>query len=115
MYMYTNDYDDRDAGWDASTLLQSPFTSQQESVPARVLSPDSMQDACSTSLNNACVYAVAEKYDIQGLKQLAKSKFYPIFCREGFIATLREVISTASDVIYVVLTRAIGVWEHTQQ
>lgn len=92
MYLYTSTYDDRNTGWDAGTRTRSPVNTQEELAKSLAFPPNHAQVERSQALNNALVYAVAEKYDVPALKQLAVSKFSPSFHSEDFMVTLRLVL-----------------------
>lgn len=92
MYFYTSTYDDRNTAWDAGTRTRSPINTQEELGDSLALPPNHTRVERSQALNNALVYAVAEKYGVPELKQLAVSKFSPSFQSEDFVVTLRLVL-----------------------
>ena len=74
-YLYTLDYDDQDAP-KAVAMMESQNTDGQ--VADSSSKPDVVDDvtiAQCKRMNNVLVYALAEKYNIPALKEMAKTKF----------------------------------------
>ena len=74
-YLYTLDYDDQDAS-EAVAMEESQNTDGH--VTDSSLKPEVVEDATIVHckrMNNVLVYALAEKYNIPGLKELATTKF----------------------------------------
>ena len=73
-YLYTLDYDDEDASPDLSASLSTDGGGVADSSSKPAVVDDATTSHCK-AMNNVRVYALAEKYDISVLKELAKSKF----------------------------------------
>ena len=74
-YLYTLDYDDGDA---FSAVAEAISQHKDGLVPDPTSKPNVADDEIATHckrMNNIRVYALAGKYNIQALKELAKAKF----------------------------------------
>lgn len=72
-YLYTADYDDGQSA--AVTMSTSHEENAINTSKASDEGAGESRSMGSTLLNNALVYALAEKYDVEPLKELSKSKF----------------------------------------
>ena len=75
IYLYTLDYDDGDA---SPAVAEAISQNTDGLVPDPTAKPDVADDEMATHckrMNNIRVYALAGKYNIQALKELAKAKF----------------------------------------
>ena len=77
-------------------------TTEEEADSGTILEPLQCADPHDPRMmNNALVYAVAEKYDIPELKELAKQKFQTLACskwpHDDFHAVIEIVFSTTHD------------------
>ena len=108
LYLYTFDYPDEDDS-DVPVTTDRSYTPQLPSTTTLEESiSDTMSDSCDGAtphdprmMTNVLVYAVAEKYDIPELKDLAKHKFGTLarskWPRDEFHAVTEAVFSTTSD------------------
>ena len=74
-YLYTLDYDDQDAS-NATAMEESQNTGGHDTDSSS--KPEKVDDATAIHrkrMNNVLVYALAEKYNISALKELAATKF----------------------------------------
>lgn len=75
-YLYVGDYDDGNPSSETPVADSAPENGAEQGDNQDIVSePPSVDRAVATSFNNITVYALAEKYDIQDLKDLAKEKF----------------------------------------
>ena len=79
-----------------------PTTTEEETDSGTISEPlQCAEPHDPRMMNNALVYAVAEKYDIPELKELAKHKFQPLACSKwphnDFHAVTEVVFSTTHD------------------
>ena len=114
VYLYTLDYpDEGDSGVPAEHLAvehspqphflhETSTTTEEGTVLGTNL--ERSDDATLHSvrmMNNVLVYAIADKYDIVELKELAKRKFQTVanskWPHDNFLAVVREVFSTTPD------------------
>lgn len=95
-YLYTLDYDDADASQVVAVAASQNADSHVADTSAK---PEPINDATISHckrMNNVRVYALAEKYNIPALKELAKTKFEK--CKAGFSYSLyREVVSAVFE------------------
>ena len=95
-YLYTLDYDDADAS-------QAVAVAASQNADSNVLDssskPEAIDDATTSHrkrMNNVLIYALADKYNIPALKELAKTKFQN--CKAGYSYSLyRDVISAVYE------------------
>ncbi|TVY45333.1 Arm repeat protein interacting with ABF2 [Lachnellula occidentalis] len=87
-YMYTSDYSD---GPDSTEPGSTPSKSVPSASSTAVSS--SNPSPTSASLTNAQLFVIADKYDIQGLKELAKKKYEEVIADSwnsaSFVASLK--------------------------
>ncbi|KAE8440474.1 hypothetical protein EG329_007440 [Mollisiaceae sp. DMI_Dod_QoI] len=124
VYLYTSDYSDGDSSRLAEVVaspeeaLADELEDDEQSVSMAQSTRGEQDDASATTdepslLNNVLVYAIAEKYGIADLKELAKAKFqdrvgilmsameFPAIIRELYRSTpssdrgLRDIVSQA--------------------
>ena len=111
LYLYTLDYPDEDVphhrtdrvAVDNSLPPHQPrktsTTSEGETDPGTTLKGTAPHDP--RLMNNVLVYAVAEKYDIPELKELAKSRFQTLvrskWPHDDFDAVIESIFSTTPD------------------
>ncbi|KAL8650255.1 MAG: hypothetical protein Q9210_003926 [Variospora velana] len=84
-YLYTTDYDDKDVNVEDTPVANASSTSSAQidnatpqvtpDAPEPEKEDESAHHKASATMNNAAVYALAEKYNIASLKNLAKEKF----------------------------------------
>ena len=114
-YLYTQDYPDHDVpSMSANHLAVDRYTPPHlrhktpttiEEVTDRSANLELSEGATTTHdprmMNNVLVYAVAEKYDIPDLKDLAKGKFQSLarskWPHDSFYALAEKVFSTTPD------------------
>ncbi|KAM0805987.1 BTB/POZ protein, partial [Usnea florida] len=108
LYLYTFDYPDEDDS-DVPVTTDRSYTPPLPSATTLEESiSDTMSDSCDGAtphdprmMTNVLVYAVAEKYDIPELKDLAKHKFGTLarskWPQDGFHAVTEAVFSTTPD------------------
>ena len=94
-YLYTLDYDDGDAlpavARDGSPNTDSPVL---DITPEPDVNDDEMISHCK-NMNNIRVYALADKYNIPALKELAKTKFQTcITAREIETTRFAEIVDS---------------------
>lgn len=91
MYLYTSDYDDEGFVASPEEVLADVLEDGERSVSASSTTEE-REDASATIdepslLNNVLVYALAEKYEIMELKEMAEAKFQ---CRAGSLLLTKE-------------------------
>ena len=114
-YFYTQDYPDYDVpSMSAKHVVAGPYTPPhlRHKTPTTIQEVTDMSanlglsDGATTTndprmMNNVLVYAVAEKYDIPDLKDLAKGKFQSLarskWPHDDLYALAEEVFSTTPD------------------
>jgi hypothetical protein len=89
-YLYTSDYSDGRTATE-NTAITLPSTPASTSSPAKTSKPGLFTN--SALLTNAQVFIIADKYDIQGLKMLAKVKYEEVIPQNwnsaSFVASLK--------------------------
>ena len=93
-YLYTLDYDDQDAS-EAVAVSESQNTDGH--VTDSISKPEVVDDATivhSKRMNNVLVYALAEKYNIPALKELAVTKFVGCEGPVDFASRYQELVNT---------------------
>ena len=112
-YLYTLDYDDGDselaAPQQAATEHHDPKSNSTQAVGLALTQPSETQPSDEASnpgpddkatalhdkvMSNAYVYAIAEKYEILALKELAKAKFQTLSCTNEKIFSSPTIIDT---------------------
>ena len=91
-YLYTLDYDDQDAS-DAAAMEESQNTGGRDTDSSS--KPEVVDDATAVHrkrMNNVLVYALAEKYNMPALKELAATKFVGCEGPVGF-AQYQELVN----------------------
>ena len=103
-YLYTLDYDDgdacpavaRDGSKPDSPDLEFPDLDfpEPDSIPRPDVNDDEMISHCK-NMNNIRVYALADKYNIPALKELAKTKFETcVTARRPEITRFAEIVDS---------------------
>ncbi|MCJ1267283.1 hypothetical protein MMC22_007168 [Lobaria immixta] len=88
LYLYTHNYDDQVPSFE-SYKTGGPGTG----VAFNADTPDAaVEEACVRMTNNVRVYAIADKYDIPGLKKLAKTKFKDLASPAGLVLRCPAII-----------------------
>ena len=81
-YLYTLDYDDNGPPASAKHYMANGTKAAISQAPTTTNTPLSAEDLLSHAkmMNNVVVYAIAQKYDINELKELATLKFRRLLC-----------------------------------
>lgn len=88
LYVYTHNYDDQAPSFESYRIGGSGT-----GVAFNEFTPDeAVEEACVRMKNNVRVYAIADKYDIPGLKKLAETKFEDLASHAGLILRCPDII-----------------------
>ena len=99
-YLYTLDYDDDGPPASAEHYMANGTEAATSEALTTTNSPLSAEDLLKHAkmMNNVVVYAIAQKYDIKGLKELATMKFLELLWLEAPNYAFPNIIGAVFDI-----------------